>query len=755
MAAAITDYAAQFASAVQQALGGAAPAAKLAVLQNAAATLQAKSTAAASAAEWQAAVDGWKTARDDLQQELRRYLLAGLPDIPGLGALAAAAGWDSAEGLHGDLDLGPVHLALASSALIVQPPPVAGATLPAVIVGPYRPSAISASIRVPFGDATAPGGGSIVRLQNDAGFAGLLHVPLGVVAADASAILERLGDGTPSLLAVLGVSFLPPIQLSFGFSLDRVGGIVGVHRTTNVDALARAVRTGAAGNALFAASPPASPIALVDDLRDFFPALRDRHVVGPTLRLSWLSLGVDSLLALDLGVIVEVPTFRIAILGVARAQIPGAPGLLQLRIDVLGTFDPGQQLATIDASLVDSHALGIFAVYGDAAMRLSWGSQSYVVMTIGGFYPGFNPEPARLPALRRVGLAPDFPTVGLSVSAEGYLAVTTNTIQLGARLDATFEAGLTAHGFLQVDALVQFRPFHFVASCAAGFDVSVRGFHFCGVHLDGTISGPGPLAIHGDLTIETFLFDISWSETFTIGDGPADVLPSPPRLLDVLAEELAKPQNLHAQALEDNAVVLEPRAVRAGIAAVPPTGTLKWSQRRAPLGFPIDRVDGQPLGSPQGVQVLTPGAPVTDSFGPGTYCTLTSAEALHRPPFDVLTSGVNLAPAAAPGAPQKSDDRTVDLIVILGGKRRSRGIGKRLALDAASELVLSSRRAPALSDDSALVTASRESWSTVAAGAGTATGYGSATAAHQFARQRGGVALAAADAGAPVDLARI
>jgi len=755
LASPITDYAMQFANVIQRALGGAAPATRLAALNAAAINLQSTANAPASAAAWNAAVAQWNTARNNLQDELRRFLLDGLPDLPGLNALASAVGWDSAEGLHGDIDLGPLHLALASSALIVQPPPVAGETLPAVIVGPYQPLGISASIKPPFGDGGLPGGGSIMRLANNAGFAGLLHVPLGAVAADASAVLERLGDGMPSFLAVIGVSFTPPIQLSFGFGLDRVGGLVGVNRTMNVDALAHAIRTGAAGNALFAAAPPPSPVALVNDLRDMFPTYGDRHVVGPTLRLSWLSLGVGSLLALDVGVVVEIPTFKIAILGVARAEIPGAPGLLHLRIDVLGTFDPGAQLSTIDASLVDSHALGIFSVHGDAAMRLSWGTQAYAVMTIGGFYPGFNPEPARLPALRRVGLAPDFPSIGLSISAEGYLAVTTNTIQLGARIDATFELGLTAHGFLQVDALVQFRPFHFVANCAAGFDVSVKGFHFCGVHLDGSISGPGPLVIRGELTIETFLFDISWDQSFTIGDGPADTLPSPPRLLDVLADELNKTQNLHAQALQDNAVVLKPRAARAGIAAVPPTGTLKWSQRRAPLGLPIDRVDGQPLGSAQGVQVVTPGAPVTDSFSPGSYCTLTSAEALNRPPFDILIAGIALAPAAAAAAPAVTDNREVDLIVIMGGKQRIKTNGSRLAIGAIGDLVLASRRAPALSDSSPLVTAARESWSTVAAGGGTATGYGSATAAHQFARQRNGVALASADANAPVSLAGV
>ncbi|MFP3434625.1 DUF6603 domain-containing protein, partial [Paraburkholderia sp. SIMBA_061] len=97
------------------------------------------------------------------------------------------------------------------------------------------------------------------------------------------------------------------------------------------------------------------------------------HLVGPTLKLAWLSFGpAGSLLGLDLGVIVELPAGRVAVLGVGRIAIPGLDVLLNLRLDVLGLVDPVEQLVSVDASLVDSSVLGIFEVYGDGAMRLSW-----------------------------------------------------------------------------------------------------------------------------------------------------------------------------------------------------------------------------------------------------------------------------------------------------------------------------------------------------------------------------------------------
>jgi hypothetical protein len=744
----ITAYAQGVADSLNRLQGAAAPTAALSDLTAAAEALKQAATQAA----WTQALGLWRDAQTDLAGELRAFLGDGLPDIPGIDGLLAAVGWQSEDGLGGTLPLGPVTLTLAAGALTVQPTLPGGVVPPAVNLGPFQPAGIAAAIASPIGGAL-PGGGSILRLPLGAGFAGTLSIPLGPVSVDATAILERPPDGAPAFLAVLGLSFEPPIQLSFGFSLNRVGGIVGVNRAADTDALRLAVRTGAAGGALFASGPPKDPAALVGELRRFFPAAPGRHVIGPTLKIAWLSLGEASLVSLEVAVAVEIPTGRVVVLAVAKVELP-VPGILQLRLDMLGIVDPSQSLVSIDASLVDSHVLGIFSVFGDAALRMCWGSQAYCVVSIGGFYPGFNPEPARLPALRRVGLRMEIEPPGISISAEGYFAVTTNTIQFGGRLDVLIGAGgIGAHGFLQLDALVQFRPFHFVADVAAGFDVRAGGFSFGGVRLDGTISGPGPVVVRGRLVIDTFLFDISWEESFSLGGGPADLPPPAVPLLTVIAGEIRVAGNFRAAAVSDPAVILDPRPPQPGVAAVPPTGTLEWSQRRAPLGFPIDRVNGTPLGGPQGVKVITPGAAAVASFSPGSYCDLSASEKLSRPPFETLTAGVRLAD----GAPLRGAevDNDTDLVVIVRlGPAPTRIGGKFLALGAISALVEAGRLAPALGDTVALVSAVRESWAVVGSGGAEAT-HDSATAAHQFARVGGMVAVASADAAAPVDLAGV
>jgi hypothetical protein len=748
----VNQYALDLGNSLQRILGPGAPTAEIAAFTTAAQHLADITAAPPDAASWDAAIGEWRTAREALTAYLQRYLLEGLPDIPSLHELADKLNWDSSEGLAGELPLGPLKLRLATSSLTLQPKLPNQTVLPAITLGPYKPSGLSVALASPIGK-DLPGGGSIMRLSGTPGFGGTLSVPLGAVSVDAAAILERMPDGAPSFLAVMGASFNPPIQLSFGFSLDRVGGIIGVHRIVDTNALSVAVRTGAAGDTLFATRPPPSPVNLIDSLRRFLPSFYGRHLLAPTLRLAWLSLGTGNFLSLDLGIIVEIPSGKVTVLGVARAQIPGTPGLIQLRLDVIGIVDPSQSQVSIDATLVDSHVLGIFSVYGDAALRMNWGSQAYTVMSIGGFYPGFNPEPAQLPAMRRVGLALDAPTGGLlDIHADGYLAVTTNTIQLGGRLDISISMGLSAHGFLQLDALVQFRPFSFIATASAGFDVRAGSFSFGGVRLDGLISGPGPLVIRGKLTIETFLFDLSWDETFTIGSGPGDMAPKPDELLAIMQAEIACTGNLRATSMDDPAVILAPRALRTDVAAVPPTGTLEWAQHRAPLGFPIDRVDGLPLPARKGVRVTTAGGAVKDKFAPGNYCNLTSAEQLNRPPFDLLDAGLLLDSGASISSAALPDNRTVDVVILPDSPPA--WIGQPVDLSAISDLVNGSQRPPALGDETPLIQAQSEVWTTVPRTA--FASYASATAAHAFAKgNMTGGAVPMTEFNAPVDLAGV
>ncbi len=709
-------------------------------------------------AQWRDAVAGWDAARSAVLTALGRATLGQLAAIPGLKEKIGDADELARTGLKLDVDIGPVHLAISTAVLYVDPPDIPGVDLPPVAIGPFRVGAVEAAIVGTGGGSPTAGGGSIVRLPKtggvEKGWGGRLSIPVPPVLVTASAILD-VDRSDPSFLAVLGVQFLPPIQLSFGFSLDRVGGIVGVNRGMSTDHLTAAVRTGAGGDALFQARPPSDPASFAVALDSMFPRRTGSHIFGPSLRISWLSFGpAGSLVSVDLAVVVQLPEGRVAILGVAKLAIPSLPQVLQLRLDMLGVIDPVEQLVTIDASLVDSHILGVFQIYGDAALRMSWGSQSYVVVSIGGFFPGFDPKPARLPALRRAGMSQ---SVGgpLTMRVEGYFATTSNTVQFGGRIEAGFELGISAHGFIEVDAIVQFRPFRFQARIAAGFSVSVEGFDFASVHLSGEITGPGPVVVRGSLSISVFLFEFSWDETFTLGGGSPDSLPVSRPLIDVVADELAVPGSLRAAQSADPQVVLDPRPATPGVALVPPTGALIAQQRKAPLGLPIDRVECVPLPSRQGVRIAGSGADILDGFAPATFLNLTDAELVNRPPFDDLPAGRVLTPAdpALDGFPSATEERTIEQIVIDTRTGVPVRLGGGLLLDQAfsSRLVEAARAEPAISDSSPVVTAVRETWTDVRTGAT----YASATAAHEHARDQRSAAVAAADLIAPATLSAV
>lgn len=695
-----------------------------------------------SAEAWTQARTVWDAKLKTLLSQLKRATLGALADIPGLDNFLGDVENLATTSLRAELNLGPVHVAASTAMLYVAPLPLPdGTVLDPIPVGPFQLGSLEATIASPIGGGPSlPGGGSLVRLPDDGvtekGWGGRLVVPIPPVLVSASAILAV--DGTdPSFLAVLGIGFSPPIQLSFGFSLDRVGGIVGVNRTLNLEELRNAIRTGAAGDALFQMRPPDIPDRdkFAPTLDRLFPRRTGTHLFGPSLKLSWLSSGPKaSLVSLELAVVVQLPEGKIAILGVARMAIPELPALISFRLDVLGVIDPVEQLVTVDASLVDSHVMGIFQVYGDAALRLSWGSQAYTVLAIGGFFPGFDPKPAKLPALRRVGMSQSVPAP-LTMRVEGYFAVTSNSIQLGGRIEVSINLIIEAHGFIEVDALVQFRPFRFDAQVAAGFSVSVSGFSFASVTLSGKISGPGPVTVHGTLSISVFLFEISWDQTFVIGSGPADRLPTSLSLIEVVLNALSAQGSLRAASTADPHVVLAPRQPTEEYVLVPPTGSLQLQQRVVPLGLSVDRVSGVPLPQRASVDIVGAGAVVEDGFAPAIYLNLTDAELLNRPPFEDLPAGRVLSPADQPltSFPHVDDDRAVDQVVIdtrLPKPNLAARNGVLLDLKYHGTMVEAARAEPALSDPSPVLSATRELWTAV----GSNAVFQSATAAHEFAR---------------------
>jgi hypothetical protein len=332
-------------------------------------------------------------------------------------------------------------------------------------------------------------------------------------------------------------------------------------------------------------------------------------------------------------------------------------------------------------------------------------------------------------------------------------------VQLGGYLEAGISAGgCGAHGFLSVDAIVQFTPFHVHADISAGFEVEVFGLTFCGIRLDGTVDAPGPVTIHGRLTVETFLHDFHFDETFTFGSGGGTPAVPPARAAEILAKEEVKPAALRAIGGPDRDVVAARLPVPPGFALVTPRGGVGWQQKRVPLTIPIDRLDGAPLGSMQKVTATVPHQTSTtnDLFAPGSFITLSQAEALNRPAFEELPGGVVSAGGSdLPGISKPQSTKPQVFRKVRGEPWGALGLFALdvLALPGVLLAMIAARdAAPAFSDHPPLISAGNESWNTSLDD----TAWPSATAAHQAVRVNGdpqAFAAAEKDFAAPVVLA--
>ncbi len=522
-----------------------------------------------------------------------------------------------------------------------------------------------AGLQIQAGPVTGGGFLDFTGGPNDR-FGGLLFVKIGAFEVTAFGVHELTGHPDDavrhtSIVLVLGVHYSPGLQLGYGFAISGVGGLVGINRRADTDALRERLTSGAAGNVLFSEDPVRNAPEILDDLDALFPPAAGRTVIGPTMELTWLDVAGSPFLRVDIGVFLDLPApVTVVILGSARADVPpadGVPKLLHLRLDVVGLIDVATSTAEFDATLISSKALYTFHLTGDAAFRLHWGDQPYMFLTLGGFHPQYHPEPAVFPELTRLALTMEDPQLpGLFFRAEAYLAVTSNTVQFGAAIELGYKTGpLNIVGFVQLDALVQFSPFQFSVEFSAGIRLRWQEHTLAGVKFVGTITGPGPFVITGKACFEILWFDICKSATITIGSTETPSAPATSSATQALESELSAPSNLAGIAADDPHVAQTRRPGARPLVA--PIGGLRWAQRRAPLSTLIDRFDGQPLPGPQRVVLTCPQAlgPAADWFAPGSFATLTQAEELNRPAFEQLPAGADLTFPVAAASPVLHD----------------------------------------------------------------------------------------------------
>jgi hypothetical protein len=562
-------------------------------------------------------------------------------------ALAASPmGLTGSAAITATVALGPLMATIASSGVTVAM---------AFKRGNLGPVDLSSAFKPPEGvglvmDAAGVMGGGF--LKHDAAkheYAGMLQLQFIDLALQAFGLITTQvpGGAGYSLLALVNAEF-PPVQLGWGFTLDGVGGLLAIHRTASTDGLHAALRAGQLSSVLFPKNAITNAPVILAQLDALFPIAPGRFLFGPMALIDW---GTPRMLKAAVAVVLELPEpVRVILLARIEARLPDETSpLVRINMDALGVLDLGRNELSFDAVLFDSKLTG-FTLSGAMALRATWATQRQFVLAIGGVHPRFTP-PAGFPELQRITI--DMPSGRISkLRLAAYLAVTSNSIQLGADLDVFVGvSGFGVSGHLGFDALLQRDPFRFDADISGKVAITAGGDDLASVDLDATLTGPAPYHIAGKFKVHIVFFDVHVSFNHTWGE-EAPALPK--ATIDVgnlLRTALADVRNWDALLPAGSPPLVAARRIDdAGSVLAHPLARPQVQERIVPLGLSITRFgEAAPPADTAftitGLRIGTGAVPhemIQDEFAPAQFFELTEEEKLERPSFERHDAGVRL-----------------------------------------------------------------------------------------------------------------
>ncbi|GGQ54158.1 DUF6603 domain-containing protein [Kitasatospora griseola] len=528
--------------------------------------------------------------------------------------------------------------------------------------GNLGPVDLSFGFRPPKGvglsvDAGAVKGGGFLSFDPDRGeYAGALDLEFaGLVELKAVGLIStRMPDGTDgfSLLVVITTDFgATGIQLGYGFTLLAVGGLIGLNRSMNLQALVEGVRTGAVQSVMFPKDVIANAPRILSDLARYFPPEQGRFLIGPMAKIGW---GTPTLVSVSLGVVIEIPPGDIAVLGVLQCLLPSADlPLLALQVAFVGALEVDKSRLWFFATLFDSHVLTM-TIDGGMGLLVAWGDAPDFVLTVGGFHPSFKPPPLPFPVPARLTVD-ILNRPGQLIRVSGYFAVTSNTVQFGAAAELRLGfGGFGVEGHLSFDALFRFSPFAFTIAISAGVTLKAFGVGVFGIDLNFALEGPAPWRAHGRGSISLLFFEISADFDITWGEEHNTTLP-PVAVLPLLAGEFDKIESWQTQLPSGgvNPLVTLRHLPDTDQLVLHPLGTLFVRQRAVPLDVRLDRIgaqrpsDGRRFGiTPAPDSGLARVSVTGEKFAMAQFQDMDDAAKLSRPAYENQDSGLELTAAA-------------------------------------------------------------------------------------------------------------
>jgi hypothetical protein len=284
-------------------------------------------------------------------------------------------------------------------------------------------------------------------------------------------------------------------------------------------------------------------------------------------------------------------------------------------------------------------------------LRLGWGETKGFLLSVGGFHPAFKP-PAELhvPALKRLTLNIFSGNPRLILTC--YFAVTSNTVQFGARLDLLFELSeFKVVGYLYFDVLFQFSPFKFIANIGAGLEVKMGDTTLFCITLDFELSGPTPWHAKGTASFSILFFtikvhfDAEWGDKSSIEEPSIAVLPKALEAFNLDAN-----WSTEIPANRRSLVSLRDIPTEAGKIVLQPHGSFKVSQTVVPLVQTLEKFGHNKPADIKKItisevrigELVVNGDYTTEAFAPAMFKNLDDKDKLGAPSYEQMKGGIKI-----------------------------------------------------------------------------------------------------------------
>lgn len=553
--------------------------------------------------------------------------------------------------LTGDARLGPLYAYLEKAGVDVKVVPALNGD---GLFGRYD---AQFSFRTPSGyaislEAEAIKGGGLLSI-NGSEYRGALALQFQNIGFSAFAILNtELPNGRSGFSFAASIFASLNLPLGYGFFLTGLGGIIGINRTIDTDAMRKVLFEGRLDNLLFPADPISSASQILNDMAAILPAQQDQHIFGPVAKISW---GVPSLVDVKLGVVIEVgKQVRVLILGGLSSVLPTREAaLVSLKLSFFGEIDFAAATIGFDGSVQNSRILN-WPVSGDVAIRSGWAARINHIASFGGLHPQF-PRPENLPSLRRMSI--EFGSKNPRITLSAYQAITLNSLQFGARVDlyargpkVTFIGRTAADGEAYFDALIYFNPFAFDVRLGGSLSLLVGGDRVCSLGFRLQLTGPNTFTIKGKVWVTVYGIDISFSIKHTWGE-PQSLPEATVNGVNELRRALQETQGFEATTPRQRSSSVGFRDGDDIRAAVDPLGGLRFVQRALPLGVHIDKIGNAQLSGARSfdLRVFKEGqalevSPTRQDFVRGHFFSMSDDEKLRTPAFESYRAGFDFSP---------------------------------------------------------------------------------------------------------------